>query len=78
MFLKPLAGCRFLKEKIILNHVFKINSATSPNYMIVQFVQASFVHSYSTGFRVNKWLFFSPKNVKNVGKKSFAYRGCIL
>ena len=39
--------------KIILNHVFKINLNTSPDYLIEHFVPASSVHSYMTWFREN-------------------------
>ena len=39
------------RDQIILNHVFKINSGTSPDYMIEHFVPASSLYSYSTRFR---------------------------
>ena len=63
-------------DQIILNHVFKIKSGTSPDYMTEQFTPANSVHSYSTRFRENGC--FSLPKVKSFGKKSFAYRGCIL
>ena len=63
-------------DQIILNHVFKIKSGTSPDYMTEQFTPASSVHSYSTRFRENG-CFTLPK-VKSFGKKSFAYRGCMV
>ena len=63
-------------DQIILNHVFKIKSGTSPDYMIEQFTPASSVHSYSTRFRENGCFFL--QKVKSFVKKSFAYRGCIL
>ena len=40
-------------DQIILNHVFKTKSGTSPDYMTEQFTPASSVHSYSTRFRQN-------------------------
>ena len=63
-------------DQIILDHVFKINSGSSPDYMIEQFVPVSSVVSYSTQFREDGS--FSLPKVKRFGKKSFVYRGCIL
>ena len=63
-------------DQIILNHVFKIKSGQSAQYMAENFIQASSLHSYGTRFREN-WNFSIPK-VKSFGKKSFAYNGCIL
>ena len=44
--------------------------------MTEQFTPASSVHSYSTRFRENGC--FSLPKVKSFGKKSFAYRGCMV
>ena len=44
--------------------------------MTEQFTSASYVHSYSTRFRENGC--FSLPKVKSFGKKSFAYRGCMV
>ena len=63
-------------DQNILNHVFKIKSGTSSDYMTEQFTPASSVHSYSTRFRENGR--FSLPKLKSFGKRSFAYRGCIL
>ena len=63
-------------DQIILNHFFKIKSGTSPDYMTEQFTLASSVHSYSTRFRENGC--FSLPKVKSFGRKSFAYRGCMV
>ncbi|MCU7801520.1 MAG: reverse transcriptase family protein [gamma proteobacterium symbiont of Lucinoma myriamae] len=63
-------------DQIILNHVFKIKSGTTPDYMTEHFVPASSVHSYGTRFRENGC--FSIPKVKGFGKKSFGYNGCIL
>ena len=63
-------------DQIILNHVFKIKSGTSPDYMAEQFTPASSVHSYSTRFRQNGC--FSLPKAKSFGMKSFSYRWCIL
>ena len=38
-------------EQIILNHVFKVKSGLSPEYMSEQFIPVSSVHTYSTRFR---------------------------
>ena len=62
--------------QMILNHVFKINSRTSPDYMTEHFVPRSAVHSYGTRFRENGC--FSLPKVKGFGKKTFAFRGCKL
>ena len=37
-------------DQIILNHVFKVKSGQSPDYMVEHFIQASSIHSYGTGF----------------------------
>ena len=63
-------------DQIILKHVYKIKSGTSPVYMKEHFVPTSSVHSYSTRFRKNGC--FSLPKVKSFEKKSFVYRGCIL
>ena len=60
-------------DQMILNHVFKINSRTSPDYMTEHFVPRSAVHSYGTRFRENGC--FSLPKVKGFGKKTFAFRG---
>ena len=44
--------------------------------MTEQFTPASSVHSYNTRFRENGC--FSLPKVKSFGKKSFAYRGCMV
>ena len=38
--------------QIILNHIFRIKSGTSPDYTIEHFIPASSLHSCSTRFRV--------------------------
>ena len=58
-------------DQITLNHVFKINSGSSPGYMIEHFVPASSVHSYSTRFS-EKGSVSLPK-FKSFGKKYFVY-----
>ena len=58
-------------EQIILNHVFKIKSGLSPDYMLEHFIPASSVHAYGTRFRDTE-SFTIPK-VKGFGKKYFAY-----
>ena len=63
-------------DQIVLNHVFKIKSGTSADYMIEHFVQVTSVHSYGTKFRENGC--FSIPKVKDFSKKSFAYNGCIF
>lgn len=63
-------------DQIVLNHVFKIKSGNSPDYMTEHFVPRSSVHSYGTRFRENGC--FSLPKVKGFGKKTFAYRGCTL
>ena len=60
-------------DQIILNHDFKIKSGTSPDYMIEQFVSASYVQYNRTRFKENGC--FSLPKVKSFGKKFFAYRG---
>ena len=67
-------SCRV--DQIILNHVFKIKSGQSAQYMAEHFIQASSLHSYGTRFR-ERGNFSIPK-VKSFGKKSFVYNGCIL
>ena len=63
-------------DQIILNHVFKIKSGQSAQYMAENFIQASSLHSYGTRFRESGN--FSIPKVKSFGKKSFVYNGCIL
>ena len=63
-------------DQIVLNHVFKINSRTSPDYMTEHFVLTSVVHSYGTRFKENGY--FSLSKVKGFGKKTFASQGCKL
>lgn len=63
-------------DQIILNHVFRIKSGTSPDYMGEYFIPATAVHNYSTRFRENG-CFCLPK-VKSFGRKSFAFTGCSL
>ena len=55
-------------DQVILNHIFRIRSGTSPEYMGERFTLASSIHNYSTRFR----------EVKSFGKKSFAFTGCTL
>ena len=63
-------------DQIVLNHVFKIKSWKSADYIIEHVVPVTSVHSYRIRFRENGCSFI-PK-VKGFGKKSFAYNGCIL
>ena len=63
-------------DQIILCHVFKIKSGTAPDYLGEYFSLASSVHGYFTRFRDNG-SYTIPK-VKGFGKKSFAYKGCML
>ena len=63
--------------QIVLNHVFKIKSEKSAEFMIEHCVPITSVHSYGTKFRENGCFFSIPK-VKGFGKKSLAYNGCIL
>ena len=63
-------------DQIILNHVFKINTGKSADYMHEHFIPASSIHSYGTRFRENG-CFVIPK-VKSFGNKSFAYNACNL
>ena len=63
-------------DQIILNHVFKIKSGQSAQYMTENLIQASSLHSYGTRFR-ESGNFTIPK-VKSFGKKYFVYNGCIL
>ena len=60
-------------DQIILNHVFKIKSGQSAQYMAEHFIQVSSLHSYGTRFRVSGN--FSIPKVKSFGKKSFVYNG---
>ena len=57
--------------QIILNHVFKIKSGQSAQYMAESFIQASSLHSYGT--RIRESGNFSIPKVKSFGKKSFVY-----
>lgn len=63
-------------DKIILDHVFKVRSVLSPEYMLEQFIPASSVHSHDTRFRENG-CFVIPK-LKCFGKRSFDYNDCVL
>ena len=63
-------------DQIILNHIFRIKSGTSPDYMREHFIPVSSVHKYSTRFCENG-IFLYPK-VKGFGRKSFAFTGCSL
>ena len=63
-------------DQVILNHIFRIRSGTSPEYMGERFTLASSIHNYSTRFRENG-CYLLPK-VKSFGKKSFAFTGCTL
>ena len=38
-------------DQIILNHVVKVKSGQSPDYMVEHFIPASSMHSYGTRFR---------------------------
>ena len=72
-------------DQVILNHIFRIRSGTSPEYMGERFTLASSIHNYSTRFRENG-CYLLPKvkrfgkkiKVKSFGKKSFAFTGCTL
>ena len=63
-------------DQIILNHVFKIKSGQSAQYMAESFIEASSLHSYGTRFSESGN--FSIPKVKSFGKKYFVYNGCIL
>ena len=63
-------------DQIILNHIFKTKSGTSPDYMKEHFFTAASVHSYST--RLSEHCCFSVPKVDKFGKKLFAYHGCTL
>jgi hypothetical protein len=78
-------------NQIILCHVFRINSNTSPIYLRDMFIPVSSIHRYPTRFRsyadpssettlrsMNDSLRFMIPKVKGFGKKSFAYSGCCL
>ena len=71
-----MATCFNNVDQIGLNHVFKINSRKSPDYMTEHFVRMSAVHSFGTRFRENGC--FSLPKVKGFGKKTFAFWGCKL
>ena len=60
-------------NQIILCHLFKIKSGTAP---AEYFSLASSVHGYFTRFRDNGS--YTIHKVKGFGKKSFAYKGCIV
>ena len=62
--------------QIILNHVLRVKSGLSPDYMVDHFIQASSIHSYGTRFRETGC--FSSPTVKTFGKKSFGYNGNVL
>ena len=64
-------------DQIVLNHVFKINSRTSPDNMTEHVVPRSAVHSYGTRIRENRC--FSLPKVKGFGKKwDICIPGCKL
>ena len=63
-------------DQIILNHVFKVKSGQSPNYMVKHFISASSIHSYGTRFR--EICCFSIPKVRSFRKKFFEYNGCVL
>ena len=63
-------------DQIVLNHVFKINSRTSLDYMAEHFVSRSAAHSYGTRFREKGC--FPLSKIKGFGKKTFAFWGCKL
>ena len=46
-------------DQIILNHVFKVKSGQSPNYMVEHCIQASSIHSYGTRFGETGCFFYS-------------------
>ena len=60
MILDFLDGYLFQKkvDQIVVDHVFKFNSRTSPDYMTEHFVPRSAVHSYGTRFRERMFLPF--------------------
>ena len=62
-------------DQIILNHVFKVKSGQSPDYMVEHFMSASSLHSYGKRFRETGC--FSFPKVKSFRKKSFGYNGVI-
>ena len=63
-------------DQIILCHVFKIKSGTAPDYSGEYFSLAGSVHVHFARFQDNG-NYTIPK-VKGFGKKSFAYKGCML
>ena len=50
---KPLGWLPVSKrvDQVNLNHVFKVKSGQSPDYMVEHFIPASSIHSYGTRFR---------------------------
>ena len=48
-------------DQIILNHVFKVKSGQSPDYMVEHFIPSSSIHSYGTRFR-ETGCFFNSKS----------------
>ena len=65
-------------DQIILNHIFRNKSGTSPDYMGEHFIPASSVHNYSTLSRFRENGNFLYPKVKGFGRKSFAFTGCSL
>ena len=63
-------------DQIVLNHAFKTNSMTSPDYLTEHLVPISAVYSYGTRFRENGCLPL-PK-VNRFGKKTLEFLGCNL
>ena len=63
-------------DQIILNHIIKVKSDQSPDYMVKHFIPASSIHSYGTRFRETAC--FSIPKVRSFGMKSFRYNGCVL
>ena len=55
-------------DHIILNHVFKVKSGQSPDYMVEHFSPAMPIHSYVTRFR-GTGCFSIPKVKKKVWKE---------
>ena len=46
-------------DQIILNHVFKVKSGQSPDYMVKHFNPSSSIHSYGSRFRETGCFFYS-------------------
>ena len=63
-------------DQMILNHVFMINSRTSPDHMTEHSVPRSAVHSYGTRFRENGC--FSLPKVKGFGKTNICIPGLYI